>query len=43
MTAQVTAEPSDFVDLDKYPLDGRDPRRYRAAGASLSASELVCL
>ena len=31
MTAHRIAKPSDFIDLNQYPLDGRDPRRYAAA------------
>jgi len=34
MSAQSTANPEDFIDLDVYPLDGRDPDRYDAAVAS---------
>jgi hypothetical protein len=30
MTAHHTAQPVDFIDLDVYPLDGRDPHRYAA-------------
>ena len=28
------AIPADFIDLDAYPLDGRDPRCYAAAVGS---------
>ena len=31
MSAQPVAKPADFIDLDVYPLDGRDPDRYDAA------------
>ena len=29
--SSANAKPMDFIDLDQYPLDGRDPRRYEAA------------
>jgi hypothetical protein len=28
------AIPTDFIDLDAYPLDGRDPRGYAAVVGS---------
>ena len=34
MSAQSTANPADIIDLDVYPLDGRDPDRYDAAVAT---------
>lgn len=37
MTARHTARASDYIDLDVYPLDGRDPDRYAAALASARA------
>ena len=32
--ASANAIPADFIDLDAYPLDGRDPRGYAAAVGS---------
>ena len=37
MTPIHTARASDYIDLDVYPLDGRDPDRYAAALASARA------
>ena len=34
MSAQSTANPADIIDLDVYPLDGRDPDRYDSAVAT---------
>ena len=31
------AAPADFIDLDRYPLDGRDPHRYAAAVSAARA------
>ena len=31
------AAPADFMDLDRYPLDGRDPHRYAAAVSAARA------
>ena len=37
MTVGATASPSKFIDLDRYPLDGRDPRRLQAVIAAARA------
>ena len=37
MTVGAMASPSKFIDLDRYPLDGRDPRRLQAVIAAARA------
>ena len=44
--ASANAIPADFIDLDAYPLDGRDPRGYAAAVGSAKdqlAADVCCV